>query len=498
VKKHLIALNIAILTLLIAPYIIQQANASTANAYPYHPTCKVFGKVKKDWYVGRTWKEYRDDQGLSSFLPFNRTNENVTINFHKIVFDNNFENKSIGSGTVTKSVELTLTKDVLTQNDQEYIYLKVTNSSNLSTESTYYARVTLNASKSVTDDDYILFTAYLKKTGDNIADWRIQFILELVDTGATTRYMAFVIHGQVGSDGVSTWSAMADSFSNVVTYSVYGKDATYYTMQMKIGDMLKKAGENWIPSKLTKIHYVIVFTTGTTLDATSTVEVKIKHALILPTKVYIDDPSYENGLIVNGTSGQFTPSAGDIIQIYGANATKIVDVTIPFVYEDTRDFDEICTAIAECYGLQYEWKFILPKSPTTGDKLEYSNTNITLKCWFDGSYVDRLYVNGVDKTTQVSGKKVDTSEGLQDKDRAWTYLVASSLTAGNQYDVELKIKDLPKQIWYDLTTEPTRILTWEWLYDKLLVILAFFSNLLGGIGSSWIKAQREKLRVPKR
>ena len=64
--------------------------------------------------------------------------------------------------------------------------------------------------------------------------------------------------------------------------------------------------------------------------------------------------------------------------------------------------------------------------------MTYSNTNITLKCWFDGAYIDSFYVNGVDKTTQVSSKKVDTSTGLNDADRAWTYLVASSLTAGNQ------------------------------------------------------------------
>jgi len=67
---------------------------------------------------------------------------------------------------------------------------------------------------------------------------------------------------------------------------------------------------------------------------------------------------YTAGFIVNGASGNFGYSAGDIINIYGANATKIVDVTIPFVYEDTRDFDEICTTIPESYGFLYNWKFI--------------------------------------------------------------------------------------------------------------------------------------------
>ena len=130
--------------------------------------------------------------------------------------------------------------------------------------------------------------------------------------------------------------------------------------------------------------------------------------------------------------------------------------------------------------------------------MTYSNTNITLKCWFDGAYIDSFYVNGVDKTTQVSSKKVDTSTGLNDADRAWTYLVASSLTAGNQYDVELKVENLPSDIWMNLTSEPVGILSWQYWYDRLLAVLAFISNLLGGIGSMWIANERRKLRVPKR
>ena len=456
-----------------------------------HPKVIVYGNVTKTVYPGRNIFEYKDDQGLSSVLPFNRTNENITIPFYSIVFQNAFENKTIGKATVTSSDEVDATYEVLSANGIEYIYLKIINSSALATESYYTLRLDLTCNKTVTNDYYMLVTASIKNiAGDNLeVKARLQVLFTFLDSGATERNLGIKL-----TDGGQT----ADQWDNPYWVDARTSDGTFVTWQFKLGYMLQKFGVNAELSKLIKVSYRITFKTSTTLDASNGMEAKIVHAFLVPSKIYIDDPSYENGLIVNGTSGQFTPSAGDIIQVYGANATKIVDVTIPFVYEDNRDFDQICTAIAECYGFQYEWKFILPKSPTSGDKLEYSNTNITLKCWFDGAYIDKLYVNGVDKTTQVSGKKVDTSEGIQDKDRAWTYLVASSLTAGNQYDVELKIKDLPKQIWYDLTTEPTRILTWEWLYDKLLVILAFFSNLLGGIGSSWIKSQREKLRVPKR
>ena len=390
-NKRLIALNIAILTLLIAPIIIQQVNAATANAYAYHPTCKLFGKVKKDWYIGRKWQEYKDDQGLSSFLPFNRTNENITISFANIVFDKNFVNKTIADATESGSTtEFTVTKEVLTSNGLEYIYIKMTNKTALSASTTYTVNEELLVSDepAVDNNDYIFVTAKVKKTGDNIAQWQAYVIFYFLDSGATERKLYIKVAGQSGTD---TWASGTD----YVAYLDYDRDDTYVTWQFKIQDMLDAQSKTWQIVKLTKVRYVIELVTGDTLDATSVVEAYIRHAFIASGKIYIDDPFYENGLIVNGTSGQFTPSAGDIIQIYGANATKIVGVTIPFVYEDIRDFDEICTALAECYGFQYEWKFILPKSPETGDKLEYSNTNITLKCWFDGSFVDRLYVNGV-------------------------------------------------------------------------------------------------------
>jgi len=493
--KRLIALNIAFLIAFLLPY-MQLVLAATSNAYAYHPECELYGDINKDWYVGRKWTEYKDDQGLSSFLPFERQDENISISFANIVFEKNFENKTVSSGTESGSSQVTLTKDVLTENGLEYIYLKIENNTALNTDSSYYKKITLSISDepAVTNDYYLLVSAKPTKTGANIASWRAEIQFVFKDVGATERTIVIGIRGETGTDSI-TWS----SVQNALQVKIYGNDNTYRTVLFKIQDLLDSASLNFNIAKLTAIEYTISFTTGTTLDSTSIAECKIRHALVLPSKVYIDDPAYENGLIVNGTSGSFTPSAGDVIQIYGANATKIIGVTIPFVYEDNRDFDEICTTIPESYGFLYNWKFILPKSPTSGDSLTYSNTNITLKSWFDGAYIDSFYVNGVDKTTQVSSKKVDTSTGLQDSERAWTYLVASSLTAGNQYDVELKVKDLPSDVWMNLTSEPVGILSWQYWYDRLLALVAFIANALGLTGTAqWAESERRKLRVPKR
>ena len=492
-RKRLIALNIAFLiAFLISPY-VHLVLSATANAYAYHPECKLYGQVTKDWYVGRKWTEYEDDEGLSSFLPFTRQDENITISFANIVFEKNFENKSIASASETKDSKLTVTKDVL--GSPEYIYLKITNNTALSTSTWYSATEKLNISDepTITNDYYLLVTIKVSKTGGNLTRWRGIVKFHFTDAGATERILQLIVEGSSGTDNIVLAS------STYPTYYDYGNDAIYKTIQIQIQDLLDGSGVSWNLVKLKAISYQVSMETGTQLDPTSTVEAWFRHALVLPSKVYIDDPFYENGLIVNGTGGSFTPDAGDIIQIYGANATKIVDVTIPFVMEDSRDFEEICTTIPESYGFLYTWKFILPKSPTTGDSLTYSNTNITLKSWFDGAFIDSFYVNGVDKTTQVSSKKVDTSTGLQDSERAWTYLVASSLTAGNQYDIELKVTDLPKDVWMSLTSEPVGILSWQYWYDKLLAIIAFVANALGLTGTyQWAESERRKLRVPKR
>jgi len=380
---------------------------------------------------------------------------------------------------------------VLVNNGIEEIYLKATNSSNLNPSTSYQARTELNVEKTVTNDYYLIVTAKVSKNADNLAMWQAYVWFRFLDSGATSRTLQIIIHGESGTDTITL------SGDNP-RYDTYGH-TDFYTVQIKISDFLSAAEVNWNLVKLANVTYGILLKTGSELDASTTVEARFRHALVLPSKVYIDDPFYENGLIVNGTSGDFTPQAGDVIQVYGANATKIVGVTIPFVMEDQRDFEEICTTIPESYGFLYEWKFILPKSPTNGDSLTYSNTNITLKSWFDGAYIDSFYVNGVDKTTQVSGKKVDTSTGLNDADRAWTYLVASSLTAGNQYDVELKVKDLPSDVWMNLTSEPVGILSWQYWYDRLLALVAFIANALGLTGTAqWAESERRKLRVPKR
>lgn len=477
-----------ILTLL---FVSQVAVMVAVAAEIQHPRLIVYGQVTKPVYVGRSIFEYKDDQGLSSFLPFNRTDENITINFEDILFTPNLHNTTITDVTVDNA--LTLTRDYLTVNDLSYIYMKITNSSALSASTVYRAYIKQVVDMPISNDNYMVFTGLLHKVaGDNLGPITVCAAFYCKDQGAIDRGLVFIINPGASSDSISSTSGtLYDTFPNSIDYVYYQiscNDNQWVTKQIKIEDMLEKAGVNWVLTKVTAIYYVIKFTTGSTLDASSSIEAKIRNFFLTTGKVYIDDPSYENGLVINGTSGQFTPSAGDTIQIYGANATKIVGVTIPWQVEVTPEID----ADPDNLRMQYTWTFTMPKSPSeVGDTLTFSNTNMTLIGYKDGSAWDKLYLNGVDKLSSIASLKVDETLGY------WKYALATSLTEGNMYQAIGRVEYTAEE--YDSLTDVP--LFWQnpvaWIMYKfwslMIAIAAFF-----GLSTSWMIKQRRKAQIPRR
>jgi len=446
-----------------------------------HPKVIVYGDVTKPVYPGRNIFEYKDDQGLSSTLPFERQEENITITFANMVFSKNFENKSLALATESVHSALTATKDVLSDsNGQEYIYMKITNSSALATNTKYTAswELTISDEPTVTNDYYLLLTAKVRKLeGDNLASWAVEVQFVFKDTGATERILAVQIWGPSVSEPYFGSSLRTGGHEN-----------QWFTVQIKLQDFIDNVGGSYSLSKLTKVKYYIWLSTGSTLDASSSVEGYIRHALILPSKVYIDDPSYENGLVVNGTSGSLTPSADEVINVYGHNCTKIVGVTIPWQWEITPEIE----TDAENLQMQYTWTFTMPESPSEiGDSLTFSNTNITLYGYKDGDAWDMLYLNGVDKLSSIASKKVDETTGY------WTYGLASSLTEGNMYQIIARITYTADE--YDSLTEApvfwTNPVAWiQYKFWELVIAIASFL----GLGTAWAVRQKRKLRTPKR
>jgi len=452
-----------------------------------HPRLVVYGQVSKPVYPGRSIFEYKDDQGLSSTLDFERQDKNISILFSNIIFDENFENKSVNlADTTESSAQMTLTNEVLTDaNGQEYIYLKITNKTALSTSTYYKGIFTLDVEgRAITSNDYLLFSCKVKGVG-GIADSLAYFSVVFLDTGATERMVHLIVQTASGTDAVS-------AAGSAVSLRDYGNDDVWKTLQFKIGDVLDAAGVSWVPSRLTKIMYQVwMLTDPTTLEATQTTEAWIKHALVSPSEVYIDDPQYENSqLIVNGTSGNFGYSAGDIIQIYGANATKIVGVTLPWMVEVTPEIDKD----PDNLRMQYTWEFTMPKSPTdVGDTLTFSNTNMTLYGYKDGDAWDKLYLNGVDKLSSIANLKVPTTTG---SNLYWTYALASSLTEGNMYQVVARIEYTADE--YDALTEAP--LFWSnpfaWIQYKFWSLVIAVAAFLG-LGTTWAVKQRRKAQIPK-
>ena len=136
----------------------------------------------------------------------------------------------------------------------------------------------------------------------------------------------------------------------------------------------------------------------------------------------------------------------------------------------------------------------MPKSPTgTGDALTFSNTNITLYGYKDGSAWDKLYVNGVDKLTSIASKTVPTSGSVD----YWTYALASSLVQGNMYQIVARITYTAEE--YDALTEAP--LFWSnplaWLQYKFWSLIIAVAAFLG-LGTAWATKQRRRVQVPKR
>jgi len=200
--KHVKSALALVLTLF---FIVQMPAMIALAAEIQHPRVVPYGQVTKIVYSGRNVFEYKDDQGLSSTLPFERQNENITIPFYNIVFEKNFENKTIAEGTLSSSSELDVTRDVLTSNGIEYVLLKATNKTALSADTVYYARVVCQTDDiPITADSYLLVTLYVHIIGDNLVATETvgSVLFDVVDTGGANRAIGVIVREGRSDDGI--------------------------------------------------------------------------------------------------------------------------------------------------------------------------------------------------------------------------------------------------------------------------------------------------------
>ncbi len=475
-RKAVGAISLVLMLIALMPLTAIRADTSIS-----HPKLMVYGTVTKDVYIGRSIWEYEDDQGLSSTLPFTRQQDtNITISFGSIVFDSAFENKTIGKAEESADAGITVTRELLIENDVEYIYLKLVNSTALSASASYRASETLTVDKTVSNDYYILVIAKPAKNTDDIDKWKATVDFIFLDAGANERRLRVSLWGNTATPSIQV---SYNSAQDVIFYEAWGV-SQYRAVQFKLADVISKLDLSYSFVKLEKVTYQVVFATASSVSGGShVVEGFFKAALVNPSRIYIDDGTAD-GLPINGTSGQFPYDAGETINIYGVSAQKIVDVAIPFEYEVPYE--------AQTDGknliIQYTWEYMHPESPETGDQLTFANTNMTLYGYKDGVYWDKLTFNLQDKLTAIANKKVDSTKGY------WTYCLVNGLTEGSAYQLLARVEYTAEE--FDALTEAPSF--WSnpaaWIMDKLLALLQVVASFLGLGLAAKIKSSRRALR----
>lgn len=467
--------------------------AHAANAYSEHPNLTSYGTIQKDVYKDRSVFAYVDDDGLTSTLPFERQNNNITITYGNIVWANPYHNKTINKATQITATALdktTETYDLLSNNDLEYMYLNMVNSSVVTTSTWYVDRMHMEVSgePAVDEDDYLVTSLKVDSTGANLAIKQAVTGYIFKDLGAVHRSIR--VFARVGGTYDITVS------SNNVSIVIPVVDNTHELIQLKISDILTEAGVSWEPVKLIGVTQEVAMNThSTTLDVSSAVAGYWYAQKVLSTPLKIDDGNTDK-LLVNGTSGQFPYEMDEIIEFEGLAITKIKDVSINYEYEDPE-----ATGVYSdgTQGFNYEWTVNLPKTTeTTADTLTYSNTNATLKCWFDGSYATSYSVRGEDKLELIENKDVITTTGLDTVDRSWSQGPVTNLTPGTDYIIKLRFGNLPESITTALTTDGStarsvrNVKDWGGIiWDALVGLGSAAANLIGFGAVFWSKLKKK-------
>ena len=253
--------------------------------------------------------------------------------------------------------------------------------------------------------------------------------------------------------------------------------------------------------------YVYVDTTVVAGDEYST-SLWVRNAFVSSNAVTLADET-TNNIMLNGTSVNHVYDEGDTIDIVSKEVALIKGLSIPFVYEDadwkdgTVVKDGKVTYSDALKGFNYEWLFNLPTTTVAeSDTLTYSSTNITLRSWYDGSFFGLFTSRGSDKLDDVDTKKVSTTASTLMDNRAWSYGVESSLTVDTDYEVKIRVGNLPDSVLTAMLEKPGLVYTepgtWlNWITYHFWNIIAAATALLTGAkaSSGSLKGSIPKLSV---
>lgn len=461
-KARLAAVGVAaVLVAILAAY--------AAFAAVQNPQVYAAGTVTKDVLVGQSIWLY-NWTGVDQHLPFD-LNGSITVNFNKILFSPGLMNKTIG--TLSAQYGWSASADYLTNSyNIPYFLLTGTNTSTPSAGGKYnIATMDQDVDVKVTNDKYLLMQAVgVEESGIN-GIYHLIVTYTFLDEGGTTRYISMILSELADdSEGITYNGADTITVIHKVTDVM-----TSHTLQMSIKQILDTAGVSWQLSKLTGIEYKEYAVAGDTAASASQTGKGAFYVALVTDRTYINRDDADH--LVNGTSLSFNDTEG-VINVYGTNATKILDVAIPFVYKPDPEMkiDSENTAIA------YKWPIILPKS----DELTYSNTVINMTLNKAPTAFSYLYVKGTDALSNIL-----------DKNAGDTVTLASSLVPGDQYDVETKVKYTLDEL-DELTQAPAFFSNpAKWIADKIWAFLIFIAGALG-LSTAGLRKQRLRYKTVRK
>ncbi len=466
-----------------------------ATAYGYHPEVKAYGTVAKDCYDGRSVFDYVDDDGLTSTLPFNRQEETtINLDIEDIVFEDAILNYTIAKGVEEKSTQITSTYDYLTVADKPYLYLKGVNSSAIVQDTAYYTFMTHEVKPNdIVTNDYNIFVtgkANLEGAGLDTGNSYGKVVLKFTDEGATTREIIIYFKPDA-AEGVSITSGDSN-----ILISVSGK-SDYYTVQMKIQDLLDSQSKSWVFTKCTGISYYsrLWVSTVTPGDIYSS-ELWVRNAFLASSEVTLKDDTTDN-VLLNCSSVSHVYDEGDTIDIVGKEVSIIKGLSVPFEAEDSSYDLEYVDGIE---GFSYEHTLNLPTTTEAeADTLSYSSTNITLRSWFDGSFFTVFSSRGSDKLDDITNKDVTITSTTLMENRAWSYGVEDSLSVDTDYVVKMRVGNLPDDVIEALTEIPAASWNpasgsfWEYVTYKFWAAVSALTSFLG-VGAIWAENKKRGSR----
>ena len=294
---------------------------------------------------------------------------------------------------------------------------------------------------------------------------REQFRITLVDEGGEDHILTIIMFNGTATSDLALVDRDSDGKTDDVNVNMYHlfTDGKYWVLQFKIADIFENAGLTTNIVKATQIQYA--FLQNCVASSDNEGKALFRMFFISEKKITV------NSKPLNGTSVQLDSDTIDI----NCEIEKIVDVQIPFRWqpEAEKAYDDKNQII------DYDFEFLLP------DDTALSFSDVKLNFTVPSGEIQSLWINGQDYLSNVENKDPGTEITL-----------LSSISAGTQYIVNCKVK-YSEEEYYELAQQ-IKLAWWSprsWI-DKLLAVLLAIVNFFGGIGATYIKRLRAKVRTP--